>query len=120
MTGRTIAKTLAKQKYFVIATVGFVLWISETAYFGFNAKPENNIEATLDFISALLIGWGIIGDILKGVEIHKKSNTVFNETHNITTKTVEMQGEKPVVHYHFGTTEKQTRDLLKGRKDENN
>lgn len=115
MSGATIFKTLAKQKYFVIATVGFILWISETAYFGFNATPENNVEKTLDLLSGLLIGWGIIGDILKGVEIHKKSNTVFNETNNITTKKVDVRGNDPKISYNFGTTKQETIDLLAAR-----
>lgn len=118
MTGSTILKGIVKQKYFAIATVGFVLWLAETAYFGFNATPENNVEKTLDFVSALLIGWGIIGDILKGVEIHKKSTTVFNETHNITTKKVEVIGDNQKVNYNFGTTKEETQRLLSlGRGD---
>jgi len=90
MSSSTIFKQIIKQKYFAIATIGFILWIGETAFFGWNAKPESVAESTLDVLSALLIGWGIIGDILKGVEIHKKSHTTFNETHNITTQKVEL------------------------------
>lgn len=118
MKSSTIFKGIVKQKYFAIATFGFVLWLAETAYFGFNATPENNIEKTLDLVSGILIGWGIIGDILSGIEIHKKSTSVFNETHNITTKNVEVQGAEPKITYNFGTTKKETIDLLKlGRGD---
>lgn len=118
MRSRTITKQIVTQKYFLIATVGFILWIGETAFFGWNTEPHSTAERTLDFVSALLIGWGIIGDILKGVEIHKKSTSVFNETTNITTKKVEVIGDNQTVKYVFGTTEKQTRELLAARKDE--
>lgn len=65
-------------KYTKIVIIGFVLWISETAYFGFNATPENAIESTLDFISGVLIAWGILGDLLSNVTIVKKTYSRSN------------------------------------------
>lgn len=60
------------KKHIIIAGAGLALWLAETAYFGFNAKPSNGLEATLDLLSTILILWGIIGDILSGVTIQKR------------------------------------------------
>ncbi len=98
-----MAKPRMKQKYFLIATVGFVIWLVETAYFGWNATPENSIEATFDVLSAVLIAWGIIGDILTNVSVHKTyEGDTFNvknqkyidaRPHGITNKKTEIKIE---------------------------
>ena len=118
MKSSTIFKSIIREKYFAIATFGFVLWIAETAFFGFNVKSESTAETLFDFISGILIAWGIIGDILANVTIIKKNYSTFNETHNITTKEVKVTGKEPKINYTFGTTKKETVDLLKlGRGD---
>jgi hypothetical protein len=102
----------SKRKYFVILVLGFLLWIGETATFGFNAKPQSGLEAMLDTVSAAMMIYGIIGDLLTNVEIHKNYYK-YKETH-IHTKNVEIKGDNPNVHnnYSFGTTKDETRELL--------
>lgn len=38
------------KKYNYIIIIGWLLWISETWYFGWNDKPINNIEYTFDLL----------------------------------------------------------------------
>lgn len=63
-------------KYIAIFLTGFVLWIAETAFFGWNQKPTNGFEAILDVLSTALIIWGIAGDILSGVTFAKTTNVL--------------------------------------------
>ena len=81
---------LPRNKYFTILLIGFVIWIVETAAFGFNAKPESGLEAFLDLLSGGMIFYGLIGDLLKNVEIHKNYYR-YKET-NIKTRTVNIAG----------------------------
>lgn len=69
-------------RYNKIFLIGFILWIAETAFFGFNSKPENGLESFLDTVSVILMAWGIIGDILSNVTIIKKSYHRSNTTVN--------------------------------------
>ena len=62
---------MKKNKYIYIIIIGWALWIGETWYFGWNDKPINNIEKTLDILSTFLILWGVIGDLTKNVTIQK-------------------------------------------------
>lgn len=105
-----------KRRYFLILVIGFVLWIAETAYFGFNDKPESGVEAFLDIVSFGMIFYGLIGDLLTNVEIHKNYYR-YKET-NIKTRSVEIKGDNPTVNnnYAFGTSKEETRDLLAGAK----
>ncbi len=80
----------SNRKYFRIALLGFVIWIVETAAFGFNQNAESGLEAFLDAISIVLIIYGILGDLLTNVEIHKNYYK-YKET-NIKTKTVQING----------------------------
>lgn len=79
-----------KRKYFYILVIGFVIWISETAIFGFNAKPASGLEAFLDLLSGGMIIYGLIGDLLQNVEIHKNYYR-YKET-NIRTRSVNING----------------------------
>lgn len=66
-------------KFPYIAFLGLAVWLGETAFFGFNSTPENNIEATLDILSFILVAWGVIGDLSRNVQIHKiYQGDVFN------------------------------------------
>lgn len=78
-------------KYFIILVLGFVLWLAETAYFGFNRTPENGMEATLDVATALMMIYGVIGDLSRNVRITKSYNNVT--TNHINTKKVELTGD---------------------------
>lgn len=77
-------------KYFIIASLGFLIWIIETAAFGFNAKPESGLESFLDVLSGGMIIYGILGDLLTNVEIHKNYYR-YKET-NIKTRAVTING----------------------------
>lgn len=104
--------TSQKRKYFLILVLGFIIWVAETAYFGFNAKPESGVEAFLDLVSGAMMIYGIIGDLLSNVEIHKNYYK-YKET-NIKTRSVEIKGDNPVVHQttNFDTTKKEIADAL--------
>lgn len=86
-----------RNKYFIILVIGFLIWIAETAYFGFNKEPENGLEAFLDLVSGTMMIYGIIGDLLRNVRITKNYHNIH--TTNIRTKVVEVQGEKQTVIY---------------------
>lgn len=81
---------LPRNKYFIILLVGFTLWVVETIAFGFNAKPESGLEGFLDTVAFLLMGYGLIGDLLTNVEIHKNYYR-YKET-NIKTRSVNING----------------------------
>lgn len=88
-------------KYFIILVLGFVLWLAETAYFGFNDKPENGIEATLDAATFLMMAYGLIGDLLRNVRITKHYHNISTSRHIINTKNVEVTGEDQVVNNNY-------------------
>lgn len=90
-------KHLKRPKYFIILVIGFVLWVVETAYFGFNDKPENGVEAFLDAVSFLMIAYGLIGDLLTNVRIQKH----YHNTTNINTKKVQFQDEAKIASYNL-------------------
>jgi len=46
--------------YECLIVVGFIIWLAETAYFGFNVKPINNIEYFFDVFSVSLIFVGVV------------------------------------------------------------
>jgi hypothetical protein len=79
-----------KRNYFLILILGVVLWITETAAFGFNTKPESGLEAFLDLLAGGMIFYGLIGDLLQNVEIHKNYYK-YKET-NIKTRSVNISG----------------------------
>jgi hypothetical protein len=55
---------------------GFLLWFAETAYFGFNTTPINNVEAFLDKFSTGLM---LVGMILAVFDFFTKP-TIVNIT----------------------------------------
>ena len=69
-----------KHFYKIAVIVGLILWIAETAYFGWNRTPGSPIEGVLDVVSFLLMFWGTLGDIATNLTIKKettiKANTV--------------------------------------------
>lgn len=84
-----------QRKYFIILLLGFIGWLAETAYFGFNKTPENGLEATLDVATALMMVYGVIGDLLQNVRIQKHYKSVTN----IQTKKVNFQDEPKIASY---------------------
>jgi len=70
--------------YRIIVFIGFVAWITETAYFGWNEKAVTVSEKILDQASWILIFWGMIGDIATNLKIEK--------VQNIHTKNVIIKG----------------------------
>ena len=67
-----------KTFYRLLVLLGFIVWFSETAYFGFNAVPHSNAEKMLDIISQIAIVWGVIGDVLNGLKISKHEHNITN------------------------------------------
>lgn len=90
-----------RNKYFTILVAGFILWIAETAAFGFNKEPANGLEAFLDLVSGGMMIYGLIGDLLTNVEIHKNYYK-YKET-NSKTRSVEIKGDNPTLNYAAGT-----------------
>lgn len=94
-------------KYFIILILGTVLWLAETAYFGFNDKPENGAEAALDILSFGMIFYGLIGDLLRNVRITKHYHSIT--TNRINTKNVQFEKGQKV-------QTKQTVNIINGPK----
>lgn len=94
-------------KYFIILVLGFVIWITETAYFGFNKEPESNVEAFLDLVSAGMMIFGIIGDLTRNVRITKHYHNIT--TNRINTKNVQFEKGQKV-------QTKQTVNIINGPK----
>lgn len=88
-------------KYFIILILGTVLWFAETAYFGFNDKPENGAEAALDMLSFGMIFYGLIGDLMRNTRITKHYHNISTSRHIINTKNVEVTGEDQVVNNNY-------------------
>lgn len=96
-------------KYFIILMLGFLLWIAETAYFGFNKTPQSGAEGLADAATALMMIYGVIGDLSRNVRITKSYHNVTNN--RINTKKVEVTGEDQVVNNN--TTVNVTPQVLK-------
>lgn len=62
---------MKNKKYIILAFVGIFLWLIETAYFGWNKKPESGAETFLGVVSWVFILWGVIGDIAINLKIEK-------------------------------------------------
>lgn len=77
-------ETKMKKDYFYrkLVLLGLLLWVLETALFGFNQKPINVYEQMADIVTWLLVIWGVIGDLAGNLKVIK-------ETH-ITTKNVDI------------------------------
>lgn len=76
--------------YRKLAVSGFIFWILETAYFGFNETPINVFERFADIASQTAILWGILGDIFSNL-------TIVKHTHShIKTKSFNING-KPII-----------------------
>jgi hypothetical protein len=60
----------------LLIIVGFVIWLAETAYFGFNLEPINNIERSLDSFSVAIILSGLILSIT--TNLTKPTNLTVN------------------------------------------
>ena len=74
-------------KYVIIAIAGLMLWLLENSYFGWNVTAQSGAEKFFDAVSFILIFWGVIGDILSGMTIHKDMN--------VYTKTVNVKSNNP-------------------------
>lgn len=62
------------KKHEILFLVGFTIWIIGSWHGGFQAEPQSNFEGYTDFVGTILMFWGIAGDILNGVQIHKNTN----------------------------------------------
>lgn len=72
-------------KYPLMALAGFILWLIGTIHGGWSLESQSSFESFTDFVGMVLLWWGIIGDILTNVQIHK--------VQNITTENVIMKDE---------------------------
>ncbi len=46
--------------YDLVFLIGFILWVGETAYFGFNRTPESDIEKFFDIASVIIMVYGLV------------------------------------------------------------
>jgi len=81
------------REYIILVIVGFTLWVLETAYFGWNEKPINEIEKILDVVSWVLIIWGILGDIASKITYKNEIHT--NKVYIQTTRKINYDKQKP-------------------------
>ncbi|HJQ07971.1 MAG TPA: hypothetical protein VJ836_00655 [Candidatus Saccharimonadales bacterium] len=70
--------------------VGLVIWFATTAYFGWKLKPVSGVDGMLSSLGIILVGWGVLGDVVNNLTIIKRSQTIIN------TKNVEVDGVKKV------------------------
>ena len=61
-------------KYDYFFTAGLILWLLETAYFGWNEEAESVAEEMLNAISLALVGFGAIGSIVKAAKSDVRIN----------------------------------------------
>ena len=55
-----------KISYDHIFWAGLILWLLETAYFGWNETAQSGAERVLDIVSAGLVLYGVVGIIARG------------------------------------------------------
>lgn len=65
-----------KQRYEIFFWAGFILWILETAFFGWNANAQSGAERVLDIVSIGLMLIGTVGT----------TNIIVNEYYKNKTK----------------------------------
>lgn len=58
-------------KYWILSLAGLLIWLYGSYTGSFQVEAQSNFEYYTDMIGQLLMGWGIIGDISKGVVIQK-------------------------------------------------
>lgn len=98
---------------FLIAwVVGFILWIAETAYFGFNATPQSDLERFADGIAWALMVFGGLGLFI--VTAVKYGLTEFERITNERSKRVidEMKAEADrLTNFRVADTNRRKEDL---------
>jgi len=52
-----------KTNYKIMFWTGFILWIAESWYFGWNETAQSSPERYLDIISLIFMGYGFFGDV---------------------------------------------------------
>lgn len=62
------------KRYAALALAGFVLWIVETALFGWNKVPGSAAEAIMDSLAFWFMFWGTVGNLLSNVVVNKSYN----------------------------------------------
>jgi hypothetical protein len=89
---------MSKRKYLIIAVTGLAISLIETGLFGWHWKAQSGAEHFWDVFSSILIAWGVIGDILTGVRIHKH----YNNTTTINTDKVDFKDGAKIMTYNVG------------------
>ncbi len=54
---------------------GAILWFVGTWHGGWQDVAQSNFEKFTDFFGVILMFWGIFGDLIYGIEIHKHHHT---------------------------------------------
>lgn len=81
--GEHYVKYRPRNKYPWLVLAGLAIWLIETWLFGWNDRPESGAEKFWDVFSMVLIIWGLVGDVLRNVDVHK--NVTENNTYNPDT-----------------------------------
>lgn len=98
--------------YKLLVVGGIMLWVGETIYFGGNMTAQSGTEKVLDQISLIAVSWGIMGDILSTVQIHKHESNHY-DIH--TDKIVFGDGGKAVLREVVDEKEKRDKQELTDR-----
>lgn len=65
---RLATPKISFNKYDFLFYFGFIFWISETIFFGFNSfKDASHIEKFLDVICSILVVYGILGNFIQSI-----------------------------------------------------
>lgn len=70
---------MKKYKYSLMVFIGLILWVAETAFFGFNVEAQSFAEHFLDTISWVFIIWGVLGDLGQNLNIQRITNVHAKE-----------------------------------------
>ncbi len=85
-----------KRKHAILIGLGLAIWLIETAFFGWNWTAHSSAERFWDTVSGVLLFWGIVGDILSGLNITFAKNIAENHDH--------MQADKLYLQIKKGAT----------------
>lgn len=69
-------------KYDWFVVVGLLIWLGETAFFGFNTTAQSGAEKMFDTFSQVLILYGVLCGIATGI----KTQVVINNPAGVTAK----------------------------------
>lgn len=80
--------------YGLLALAGITLWVIENIYFGWNKTPQSGLEGFCDLLAAILMFWGVVGDITSNLTIVKRTDIEHVESIKIFTPKMENRSDE--------------------------